>query len=59
MTGITLKNILSKKNNAAALVLSLIDEMKAHISITDEKNNYLFGNTEVLTEHEHPVKLQE
>ncbi len=59
MPGITLKNILSKKNNTAALALSLIDEMKAHISITDQTNNYMFGNTEVLNEYEHPVKLQE
>jgi adenylate cyclase len=59
MPGITLKNILSKKSNTAALALSLINEMKAHISITDEKNNYLVGNTEELNEYEHPVKLQE
>lgn len=59
MPRVTLKNILSKKNNTEALVHSLINEMKAHISITDEKHNHLFGNTEILTQHEHPVKLQE
>lgn len=59
MPGVTLKNILSKKNNTAALALSLINEMNAHISITDETNTYLCGNTEVLTQYEHSVKLQE
>jgi adenylate cyclase len=59
MSGVKLKNILSKKNNTAALALSLINEMKAHISIIDETNTYLCGNTQVLTQYEHPVKLQE
>ncbi len=59
MPGVTLKNILSKKNNTAVLALSFINEMKAHISITDETNTYLCGNTQVLTQYEHPVKLQE
>ena len=49
MPRVTLKSILSKKNNTEALVLSLLNEMKAHISITDEKHNYLCGNTEILT----------
>jgi adenylate cyclase len=59
MSRIILKNILSKKNNTNALVLSLVEQMKAHISITDEKHTYLSGNTEVLTQFEYPVKLQE
>ena len=59
MPGVTLKNILSKKNNTTALLLSLIDEMKAHITIIDQANNYLCGNTQVINEYEHPVKLQD
>lgn len=59
MPRVSLKNILSKKNNTETLALSLIGEMKAHITITDEKNIYLCGSTEVLTQYEHPVKLQE
>ena len=59
MSKITLKNILSKKNNTDVLVLSLIDEMKAHISITDEKRNYFMGNVQVFAQYEHAVKLQE
>lgn len=59
MPRITIKNILSKKNNTETLALSLIGEMKAHITITDEKHIYLCGSTQVLTQFEHPVKLQE
>ena len=59
MPRLTLKNILSKKNHTEALMLSLIDEMKAHISVTDEKHNYVCGNKEVLTQHEHPIKIHE
>ncbi|MGH2565514.1 MAG: hypothetical protein ACRDE5_13440, partial [Ginsengibacter sp.] len=59
MVRVNLKNIISKKNNTDLLVLSLIEQMKAHISITDEKNNYLCGNTEILNQYEHPVKLEE
>ncbi len=59
MPKIILKNILSKKSNTEALTLLLIEQMKAHISITDEKNNYLCGNTELVTQYEHPVKLHE
>ena len=59
MPAVTLKHILSKKYNTTALVLSFIDEMKAHISITDETNNYLCGNPQVIDQYEHPVKLQE
>lgn len=59
MPRLTLKNILSKKNNTEALTLSLIEQMNAHVSITDEKDIYLCGNKELLTQHEHPIKLQE
>jgi class 3 adenylate cyclase len=59
MSRVTLKNILSKKNHTEALVHSLINEMKAHISITDEKYNHILGNTEILTHHEYPIKLDE
>lgn len=59
MPGVTLKHILSKKYNTTALLLSFIDEMSAHISITDETNNFICGNPQVIDQYEHPVKLQE
>ena len=59
MPRLTLKNILSKKNHTEALTLSLIEQMNAHISVTDEKHNYVCGNKEVVTQHEHPIKLHD
>jgi adenylate cyclase len=59
MPRIVLKSILSKKNNTEALLLSLIEQMKAHITVTDEKHTYLGGNKEVLSEYEYPVKLDD
>ncbi len=59
MARISLKNIVSKKNNTESLVLSLIEQMKAHITITDEKHTHVCGNAQVLTQYEHPVKLHE
>ena len=59
MPRVTLKNILSKKNHAEALVLSLINEMNAQLTITDEKNTHLCGNVGVSARYEHPVKLQD
>jgi adenylate cyclase len=59
MPRIVLKSILSKKNNTEALLLSLIEQMKAHITITDEKHAYLGGNKEVLTQYEYPVKIDD
>jgi class 3 adenylate cyclase len=59
MPRVTLKNILSKKNHTEALVLSLIDEMNAQLTITDEKNTYLCGNVEASPRYEYPVKLQD
>jgi class 3 adenylate cyclase len=59
MPRLTLKNILSKKNNTEALTLSLIEQMKAHISITDENHTYLCGDKEILARHEHPIKIHE
>ena len=59
MPRVTLKNILSKKNHAEALVLSLINEMNAQLTITDEKNTHLCGNVGASAQYEHPVKLQD
>jgi adenylate cyclase len=58
-TRITLKNILSKKNDVPGLTLSLIEQMKAHVSITDEKGHLLYGNSEILTDHQIPIKIHD
>lgn len=59
MARVSLKNILSKKNDVASLVISLIEQMNARITIEDEKGNYLCGNIEILSQHKYPVKLLE
>lgn len=59
MARVSLKNILSKKNDVASLVISLIEQMNARITIEDEKGNYLCGNIEILSQHKYPVTLQE
>ena len=59
MARVSLKNILSKKNDVASLVISLIEQMNARITIEDEKGNYLCGNIEILSQHKYPVTLLE
>jgi adenylate cyclase len=59
MARLSLKNILSKKNDTSLLVLSFIEQMNAHISIEDDQGKFLCGNTAILSHYEHPVKLQD
>lgn len=59
MARVSLKNILSKKNDVASLVISLIGQMNARITIEDDNGNYLCGNIEILSQHKYPVTLQE
>jgi adenylate cyclase len=58
MPKVSLKNILSKKNDVASLILSFIEQMNAHINIEDEQGKFLCGNMEQL-QHQHPVKLED
>ena len=60
MARVTLKNILSKKNNASALVLSFIEQMNAHISIEDEREILFMWQYRNINSHTNiPVKLQD
>lgn len=59
MPRIALRHILSKKNNTEALMFSLIGQMKAQISITDEKHNHVCGDKNVSMQYEHPIQVQE
>jgi len=59
MARVTLKSILSKKNEVSPLVNSLIEQMSAHISIEDEKGVLLCGNADVMTTFNHPVNLDD
>ncbi|KAA9042100.1 adenylate/guanylate cyclase [Ginsengibacter hankyongi] len=59
MARVTLKSILSKKNDVSPLVNSLIEQMNAHISIEDESGILLCGNTEILTANNLPVIIND
>ena len=59
MARVTLKSILSKKNDASSLVLSFIEQMNAHISIEDEKGIFLCGNPEYFLIYQHPVNVND
>jgi len=59
MARVTLKNILSKKNDTYLLVLSFIEQMNAHISIEDDRGIFLCGNADILSTCQFPVNLQE
>ncbi|HEY4874501.1 MAG TPA: adenylate/guanylate cyclase domain-containing protein [Puia sp.] len=43
MSRINLKNILTKKSDAAALIFSLLNELKADVFIEDDSQKILFG----------------
>ena len=59
MARVTLKSILSKKNNVSPLVFSFIEQMNAHISVEDESGILLCGNTDILTAYKHPVNIND
>jgi adenylate cyclase len=59
MARVTLKSILSKKNDAYPLVLSFIEQMNAHIGIEDEKGAFLCGNSAILSAYNHAVNLHD
>ena len=44
MTKLSLKNIIGKKNDATALLLSILDQLKADVFIEDENGKVLLGN---------------
>ena len=56
MSKINLKNILTKKSDASALILSLIDELNANVFIEDEAQKILFGNFTDTVLHQQPIE---
>src|ERR1043166_374736 len=57
MTKFSLRNIVSKKNDASALVLSLINRMKAAVLIEDENGNVLFGDATTIVKEKEVVAV--
>ncbi|HLY71113.1 MAG TPA: adenylate/guanylate cyclase domain-containing protein [Puia sp.] len=56
MPRINLKNILSKKSDAAALINSLINEQDAAIFIEDDDRNILFGDGSLNVSNAEPIE---
>ena len=59
MAKLSLKNIIGKKSSSTALVLSLIELLKADLFIEDEQEKFLAGNNTALISYRHPVLLDE
>ncbi len=59
MARLRLKNILDKKNDNAALIISFIEQLKANIYVEDEHGKVLLGNANGANNFETPIKLEE
>src|SRR5687768_3790058 len=57
MARLSLKNIIGKKNAAFALVQSLLEQLKANISIEDENGKILQGNEQLAPLHQYPITV--
>ncbi|HMG67141.1 MAG TPA: GAF domain-containing protein, partial [Chitinophagaceae bacterium] len=57
MAKLTLKNILNKKNETIAMIVSLIEKLHARVWIEDEKGIVLFGIAEESSRFEYPVTV--
>ena len=54
MAKLSLKNIIGKKNANTALLLSLIEQLKADLFIEDEQEKFLAGNNNAVINYRHP-----
>lgn len=59
MTKFSLKNIIGKKNDASALVLSFLDQLKADVFIEDDNGKVLLGSVQKDTAHQCPITLDD
>lgn len=57
MPKLSLKNIVAKKNDAAALLLSLLDELNADVCIEDENGKIVLGNSKEVFDQQFPVVI--
>ncbi len=55
MSRLTLRNIIGKKNDNTAFLLSLFEQMKAGVCIEDENGKLLLGNFPKVSNFQHPV----
>jgi class 3 adenylate cyclase len=57
MAKINLKNIISKKNDSSALLLSVIRQTGAEVLIEDQHGNLLLGDAQAIVHHEQPIVI--
>jgi adenylate cyclase len=58
MAKLSLKNIVGKKNDATALLLSFLEQMKAVLRIEDDNGKLLLGNDDTATDFQFPVTAE-
>jgi len=59
MPKLSLQNIIGKKSGNTALLLSLVEQMKADLFIEDDRDKFLAGNSNAQINYRHPVMLDE
>ena len=59
MAKLSLKNVIGVKNDASALVLSLIEQMTAAVCIEDTNGKILLGNAQAPARYQQPVSLED
>ena len=57
MAKLSLKNIIGKKNDATALLISFLEQLKADVFVEDENGKILLGNAEEASGYQCPVTL--
>jgi len=59
MAKISLKNIVGKKNEANAIITSLIDELQAKVWIEDENGKVLLGDPQESPKEQFPIQPED
>ena len=55
MAKFNLKNIIGKKNDASAVLLSVFEQMKADVFVEDENGKVLLGDQKETFDHQFPI----
>jgi adenylate cyclase len=58
MAKISLKNIVGKRSEVSAYILSLVSEIKADLRIEDENGKFLLGNVDSTTKYQEAIMLE-
>lgn len=58
MARLTLKNIISKKNDVSILLSSLVEQLKTSVKVEDENGNLLFGDSTAPANVQYPITIE-